>query len=147
MSSQATTATRIEIGPAEAGDRESVQHLWETCGLGRAAPDEWQALMEGATSVVLVARQGGDLAGAAVATFDGWRAYIYHVAVAPAHRRQGIGHELMASAEQYLLSAGARYVYVMVNQENTEGLALVASASYLPEGEIVLAKRLATRLT
>lgn len=142
-----TTRLAIQIRPADAADRSAVQELWESCGLTRAAPDEWEALMASPNTVVLVAEGEGELQGAAVATFDGWRAYIYHVGVAPGARRQGIGHELVTSAEQYLLSAGARFVYVMVHEENTEGLALVGSIGYLPEGEIVLAKRLASRVT
>ena len=89
---------------------------------------------------------GGDAVDAfLVAAFDGWRAYIYHVAVAGDVRRQGLAHDLMAEAERYLLSAGARHVFVTVHEDNTEGLALVGATGYLPEGEIVLAKRLASR--
>jgi ribosomal protein S18 acetylase RimI-like enzyme len=94
---------------------------------------------------VLVAEAGGTIAGAGVATFDGWRAYIYHVAVSPRHRREGVGHDLMEEAEQYLVSAGARFVYVMVHEENTEGLALVGANGYLPDGDLVLTKPLASR--
>ena len=137
---------RIMIRPAESREREDVQRLWEASGLSPTALDEWDALTSGATTAVLVAEDGGGLVGAAIAAFDGWRAYIYHLAVAARARRQGIGADLMASVEQYLLSAGARYVYVMVNEDNTEGLALVGSLGYLPEGDMVLVKRLATRV-
>lgn len=34
-------------------------------------------------------------------------------------------------------------VFVMVHQEDTDGLALVGEGGYLPEGEIVLTERLA----
>lgn len=136
----------VSIRMAEAADREAIQRLWEISGLSRAAPDEWEALTSGTTTVVLVAADGGEVVGVAIASFDGWRAYLYHLAVAEQHRRHGVGHDLMERAEQYLLSAGARQVYVMVHQENTEGLALVGSLGYLPEDEIVLAKRLATRV-
>jgi ribosomal protein S18 acetylase RimI-like enzyme len=142
-----TTAAAISIRPAEAGERDAIQALWEDCGLGRAAPDEWDTLMSGETTAVLIAEDGGQVAGTAIASFDGWRAYIYHVAVAETHRRQGLAHRLIEAAEQYLLSCGARYVFVTVDQDNTEALALVASEGYLPEGEIVLAKRLATRFS
>jgi ribosomal protein S18 acetylase RimI-like enzyme len=111
-----------------------------------AAADEWDALIAGPTTAVLLATDGGELLGTAIASSDGWRAYVYHVAVAPEHRGEGLGHRLMDQAEQYLLSAGARYVYVTVQQDNTEGLALAASQGYLPEGEIVLVKRMATRV-
>jgi ribosomal protein S18 acetylase RimI-like enzyme len=141
-----STLVDIEIRPAATPeDVARIQSLWDACGLGRAEPDEIDALMENATTALLVAMDAGQAIGTAIASFDGWRAYIYHVAVAPGTRREGLGHRLMAEAERYLTSAGARYVYVTVNQENTEGLALVAATGYLPEGEIVLTKRLATR--
>lgn len=141
------TATALTIRPAEAAERDAIQDLWDDCGLGRAAPDEWQALISGDTAVVLVAADGSRVVGTSVASFDGWRAYIYHVAVLSGWRRQGVAHQLIEAAEHYLASAGARYVFVTVDQERPEALALVASAGYLPEGEIVLTKRLATRLT
>lgn len=135
----------ISIRAAEDNDREHVQRLWDGCGLGRIAADEWEALMAAPTTAVLLAESGESLVGTAVASCDGWRAYIYHVAVAEEHRRSGVGYDLMAQAEKFLTSAGARYVHVMVQQENTEGLGLVGSIGYLPEGEIVLTKRLAVR--
>jgi ribosomal protein S18 acetylase RimI-like enzyme len=140
-------ATALTIRPAEPADHDALQALWDDCGLGRATPDEWDALMSGNTAVILVAVDRSRIVGTSVASFDGWRAYIYHVAVASGWRRQGIAHQLIEAAEQYLLSGGARYVFVTVDQERPEALALVASEGYLPEGEIVLAKRLATRMT
>lgn len=136
---------RVSIRPADANDCDGIQELWRAAALSPAAIDEWQALIGGATTAVLVAEDERGIVGAAIATFDGWRAYIYHVAVAERVRHQGIGYDLMGHAEQYLLSAGARFVYVMVNEANTEGLALVGSLGYLPEGDLVLVKRLASR--
>ena len=140
-----TVMGAVSIRAAEDEDREHVQQLWDGCGLGRIATDEWDALMADPSTAVLLAEDGETLVGTAVTSFDGWRAYIYHVAVDEKHRRSGVGYDLMAQAEQFLTSAGTRYVHVMVHQENTEGLALVGSIGYLPEGEIVLTKRLAAR--
>jgi ribosomal protein S18 acetylase RimI-like enzyme len=134
------------IRPAERRDHDEVLELWDHAGLGKTAPDEWEALIGGPTSAVLVADDAGDLAGAIVATYDGWRAYVYHLAVSPWRRREGIGDALMREAELYLTEAGARHVYVMVSEANTEGLALVTKNGYLPEGDMVLAKRLAVRV-
>jgi ribosomal protein S18 acetylase RimI-like enzyme len=136
----------IEIRPATADQREAVQQLWDEAGLARATPDEWDAIQAGETTALLVALDGDRPVGAAIASFDGWRAYVYHVAVAADHRGQGLGRELLRQAEQFLLSAGARNVFVTVHEQNTEGLALVASEGYLPEGELVFVKRLATRV-
>jgi ribosomal protein S18 acetylase RimI-like enzyme len=140
------TIQPVQLRPATAGDSDRVQRLWEEAGLHRMAPDEWAALASGSTSVVLVAEDAGELVGAAIAAFDGWRAYIYHVAVNQGHRGRGLGRQLMRQAEQFLLSAGAQHVFVMVHEQNTEGLALVGSDGYLPEGEFVFVKRLATRV-
>lgn len=138
------TIAGVEIHPATASDHAAVQQLWESNGLEAATSDEWDALMSGAMGAVLLAVYEGSIIGTGVATFDGWRAYIYHVAVHDEHRRHGIAHELLAAAEQYLMNAGARYVYVAVDQDNPEALALVGSAGYLPGGEMVLAKQLNT---
>jgi ribosomal protein S18 acetylase RimI-like enzyme len=142
-----TMRVAAAIRPATMEDRDAVQRLWDDTGLGRAAPDEWEALMSGSTAVILVAELEGAIAGTAIASFDGWRAYIYHVAVEAERRQQGIGHQLMEEAERYLHSTGARFAYITVHQENTEGLALGATLGYLPEGEIVLGKRIAVRAT
>ena len=139
------TQGRFEIRPAGPGDVRAIQQLWDSCGIGRIEADEMDALLGAETTAVLAAVGGGQVVGTAVAAFDGWRAFIYHVAVAGDVRRQGLAHDLMAEAERYLLSAGARHVFVTVHEDNTEGLALVGATGYLPEGEIVLAKRLASR--
>lgn len=139
---QMTTRLQTNTRTAEHADAPAVQALWERCELARAEQGEWDALIDGPTSTVLVAEYEGDIVGSVVATFDGWRAYVYHVAVAPHVRRQGVGASLIAEAEQYLLDAGARYVYTAVHEENTDGLAMAVGAGYLPEGERVLAKTL-----
>ena len=135
----------VEIRPAVPEDVSAIQELWDASGLGRAERDEMEALMGSPTAAVLVAPHDGAIVGTVVATFDGWRAYIYHLAVAEADRTRGVGHRLLVEAERYLTSAGARYVYVTVHQDNTEGLALVGATGYEPEGEIVLTKQLARR--
>lgn len=140
-----TNAPPSTIRSAQPGDREQVSGLWVAAGLAPATADQWNALMIGGTTGVLVAEEGGRVVGAVVAASDGWRAYIYHLAVEEGYRRRGIGQRLMGDAEQQLLSTGARHVFVAIHQDNTEGLALAGTMGYLPEGEIVLAKRLATR--
>lgn len=142
-----TAPVATTIRPATEADHQAVLDLWERSSLSAAAPDEWSALIGGDTSVVLVSEEENRITGTAIASFDGWRAYIYHVAVDPGMRGNGLGHALLEEAEQYLLSAGARHVFVAVHEDNTEGLALVGSEAYVPDGEIVLTKRLATRVS
>ncbi len=124
-------------------DHDAVVQLWAEVGLGRTTEEEWDALVSGPSSIVLLAESGG-LAGTAVAAFDGWRAYVYHVAVAPECRGMGLARELMDEAERHLTVAGAQRIYLMVKETNTAGLALAAFAGYLPEGDITMVKEIAS---
>lgn len=139
----ATSVQPATIRAAGMANRDAIQSLWVSTGLEPATPEEWTALLDGGTSTVLMAERDDQLVGAAIAGFDGWRAYIYHIAVSPSYRRQGVGRALIEESERYLRSAGARDVFVMVHQDDTDGLALVGEGGYLPEGEIVLTRRLA----
>ena len=136
------TGSMASVRRAQLHEREAVNALWDSAGLARIEQDEWRTLVTGMIGTVLVAEMDGRLAGAAIAAFDGWRAYIYHVAVGEAYRQRGIAHELMSRAERHLEDRGASNVYVMVDQQNTAGLALVGSTGYLPDGEMVLMKAL-----
>ena len=137
------TSRMGSVRRAQLHEREAANALWDAAGLARIEADEWRMLVTGPVGTVLVAEMDGRVAGAAIAAFDGWRAYIYHVAVAEAFRERGIARELMSKAERHLADRGATNVYVMVDQGNTAGLALVGSTGYLPEGEIVLVKTIA----
>ena len=124
-------------------DQGPVSRLWEETGLGRTEDREWAALVAAPSATVFVAEEEGRLVGAAVASYDGWRAYIYHVAVAPEFRRQGLGRDLMQAAQRYLSDRQARRAFVMVNEANAAGLALASLAGFEPERDIVFAKELA----
>jgi ribosomal protein S18 acetylase RimI-like enzyme len=136
------TMSETTVRRALPGEQDRVVALWADAGLAAPTAEEWTTLAERNTSVLLVAEAAQELVGCAVATFDGWRAYIYHVAVAEVARHGGVAHALMEAAESYLQDAGAQYVYVMVPEENTAGLALAGSTGYSPEGDLVLSKAL-----
>jgi ribosomal protein S18 acetylase RimI-like enzyme len=136
------TATHTEIRQGHVADQSEVEALWLHAGLSVPSADEWKALTQGNTAALLIAEHAGRIVGAAVATFDGWRAYIYHVVVADDVRRGGIAQQLMRTSEDLLRQAGAYCVFVMVPVGNTRGLALVSSTGYLPDGDTVLRKEL-----
>jgi len=131
----------VDIRRANSSDHDSLVDLWVDTGLGRLGEAEWDVLVAHPAAAVLVAEEGEDVLGAAVASFDGWRAYIYHVAVAESARHHGVARALMDEAAEHLFGEGASAIYVMVNEENTGGLALAAAGGYMPEGEIVLVRQ------
>jgi ribosomal protein S18 acetylase RimI-like enzyme len=136
------TLMKWAVRRAGHGDRDAVLKLWESVGLSSADENEWQALTHGAAAKLLVSHEGEQLAGSVVVAFDGWRAYIYHIAVAPFARARGLGRALLAEAEADLRTQGARRAYVEMSDANTAGLALCASSGFEPEGDIALVKEL-----
>jgi ribosomal protein S18 acetylase RimI-like enzyme len=135
----------LQFRPGLPDDRHRVEALWEDVGLGTTTIGEWATLVAGPTATVLVAEEEGELIGAGVGSFDGWRAYIYHVAVAEKHRHSGAGRALIHELERGLAKAGAQRVFVTVAEENTAGMALAASSGYQPIGEVAFVKEFVSR--
>jgi ribosomal protein S18 acetylase RimI-like enzyme len=68
----------------------------------------------------LVAEYNGEIIGTVIGGFDGRRAMIYHLAVQPDYRRQGIGAALMHEVETRIWAKGALKIYLMMNSEHPE---------------------------
>ena len=113
------------IEAAGAGDAGAVVALWDACGLTRPWNDahaDFALAVAGPASAVLVAREGGALAGSVMVGFDGHRGWVYYLAVAPGRRRGGIGRALMAAAEVWLRVRGAPKIQLMVREDNAAAL-------------------------
>jgi ribosomal protein S18 acetylase RimI-like enzyme len=55
---------------------------------------------------------------------------MYRLAVAPEHRRQGLGTALVERGEHHLTTLGARRVAVLVMDDNADATAFWRSAGY-----------------
>lgn len=131
----------MEIRLATSADHETIAALWEEARLPTVDIEEWDSLIASPNAMILLAEHEGALSGAVVASFDGWRAYIYHIAVVPGRRRTGVAVALMQEAERRLRDLGARGILTLVNESNAPGLALTKSLGYeVQAGELVLAK-------
>jgi GNAT superfamily N-acetyltransferase len=108
--------------------------------------DEGLALMAVRNpGLVLVATVDGAVVGSALGGWDGRRGWIYHVAVAPDHRRRGIARQLVERVEGGLRAAGCRKVNVMVQDGNGEGEAFWTAAGYTPNAARQLGRELGGR--
>lgn len=132
----------MRIRTATLFDHDGAFQLWKAVGFPTVAEEEWYSIVGNPATFALVAEADDKIVGAVIASFDGWRAFIYHVAVDPVARGQGIAKALMSEAETRVSAAGARNIYAMVQGEKEAGLALATVMGYEPDGELVLVKPL-----
>ena len=68
-----------------------------------------------------VDERDGRITGVIIAGHDGRRGYIYHTAVSPDHRHQGIGTALVEAALHALTDEGIAKVALVVFARNADG--------------------------
>jgi N-acetylglutamate synthase len=109
------------------GDYDAVYALWKSSeGVGLSAADSREniaSFLSRNPGLSFVAEVEGVLAGALLCGCDGRRGFLYHMAVAPAHRRAGIGGALVRQCLQALAGIGMRKCHLFVLAENAAGRA------------------------
>lgn len=96
-------------------------------------PAKVVALIERDPEAVLIAEIDGETAGTLIAGWDGWRAHLYRLAVAPARRRQGVGTVLIRAAEERFAKFGAFRADAMVLHDNVLAHHAWSAAGYAPQ--------------
>jgi aminoglycoside 3-N-acetyltransferase I len=102
----------------------------ETYGKARPGPDYFQRLLSSDYFIAVVAMKGkkvvGALAGYELQKFEQERSeiYIYDLAVAEAHRREGVATALILELKQIAAARGAYVIYVQADLGDDPAIAL-----------------------
>ena len=109
------------------GDYAAALELWQNAGAGvrlgpSDAPQEIEKKLQRDPDLFLVAELDGRLVGTVIGGFDGRRGLVYHLAVAPSERGQGIGSLLMNELEERLRRKGCIRCYLLVTLDNTSAM-------------------------
>ena len=116
----------MAIRPMTIDDYNRVWALWMSCrNMGFNDLDDSregiERFLKRNPATCFVAETGGNLAGVILAGHDGRRGYIYHMAVAEAHRRQGIGSALVDRCLGALKHEGINKVALVAFRDNEAG--------------------------
>jgi ribosomal protein S18 acetylase RimI-like enzyme len=98
--------------------------------------DDIERLVADSPAALLVAELEGEIVGALIVGWDGWRGNMYRLAVSAEHRREGIGLALIRAGEDYLRQCGARRVTALVAFDDEAAGAFWESAGYPCDREI-----------
>jgi ribosomal protein S18 acetylase RimI-like enzyme/AcrR family transcriptional regulator len=126
-------------------DTEPVVALWMECGLTRAWNDPRKDIARKLgvqRDLFLVAEAGGRVVGTAMAGYDGHRAWVNYLAVAPALQGRGLGRRLMAEVERLLLERGCPKVNLQIREGNEPVMEFYRALGYERDAAVSFGKRL-----
>jgi ribosomal protein S18 acetylase RimI-like enzyme len=134
------SAQETQVRTSQAADLPKVLTLWEEARSEHASiPDrieDLRGLIEDSPAALLVAEREGEIVGALIAAWDGWRGNMYRLAVREDCRRRGIGMLLTRAGEEYLHSRGARRVTALVALDDADAGGFWDAAGYPQDEEI-----------
>jgi RimJ/RimL family protein N-acetyltransferase len=114
-------------------DYDAVLPLWQAVGFAPDYRDSREALRRKLycdRGPFLAAEMDGRVVGTAMASWDGRRAWVYRVAVDPAHQGKGIGRRLMAELETRLERLGAQSAALLVSPQNQRAIQFYSRRGY-----------------
>jgi ribosomal protein S18 acetylase RimI-like enzyme len=127
-------------------DEAAVVALWERVFPGEPAWDDGRIAIDRKRNhqrdLFFVAESSGTIVGTAMAGFDGYRGWIYYVAVAPEFRRRSIGTELMRTAEGALAALRCPQLNLLVRHAGIEVAGFYRALGYQVDPKICMSKRL-----
>jgi ribosomal protein S18 acetylase RimI-like enzyme len=129
----------VEYRTATAADADDILKFWATAAEDAHRPpdsaDAVRRLIARDPRALIVAVDNEMVVGSIIAGWDGWRCHLYRLAVAPTHRRQGIGRELVARAEAAFAEYGGTRADAMVLDDNSDAHRVWGAAGYAAQPE------------
>ena len=128
----------MTVRSARQDDLDAVLALWGGARSAHAVTEDTPERVAGliASESLLVAEDGGEIVGALIAAFDGWRGNMYRLAVVPSRRRRGIARLLVEAGEARLRARGAPRVTALVAFDDAAARGFWEAVGYGADAEI-----------
>ena len=123
----------IVLGPAVPEQFTEVLSFWRAATEVASSTDDvagLTALRQHDPDALIVATDDGVIVGTVIAAWDGWRAAFYRLAVAPSHRRLGLGRALVEAGEAKVRTNGARRLSLYAVELHPGAMAFWDAAGY-----------------
>lgn len=123
-------------------DYDAVYALWLSCkGMGLNNLDDSregiERFLKRNPETCFVAEKDGVIVGAIMVGTDGRRGYIYHTAVNPGLRRQGIAKSLVDTALEALKKLGINKAALVVFERNSDGNRFWESVGFTVRNDLI----------
>ena len=132
--------TTITLGPARIGDAPGIANLSRQFiepGLPwRWTPPRVAAHMRQRENLVVVAKDGRELVGFAMAQFHTETVHLTLIGVVGSRQRQGLGRQLLAWVEDSAIIAGLFKIHLEVRAGNQEARRFYAVLGYTESGSV-----------
>ena len=133
-------------------DYPVVYELWLSCkGMGLNDVDDSESgiarFLERNPTTCFVSETDGKLTGVIMAGSDGRRGYIYHTAVHPSYRKQGIGSSLVRAVLESLKQLGISKVALVVFEKNKDGNAFWKKQGFTVRNDLIYRNRSLVEMT
>ncbi len=136
----------LRVRPYQERDEEAVVYLWQM-----VFPDDppWndpslviQRKLSVQRDLFLIGEMDRRVVATVIGGYDGFRGWVYHLAVVPDHRRNGIGRAMMNEIEAKLKILGCTKLNLQVRSTNVDVIEFYKRLNYLFEDRVSFGKRL-----
>jgi len=118
------------MGPMRPEDLDQIVRLEELCFSNPWSRYVFEAALISPLVYTLVLRNGDEVLGYLMAFFQGPGFEIGNIAVAPSHRRRGLGHRLMSEALRVAVEGGRQTAGLTVRESKTDAIQLYRSFGF-----------------
>ena len=135
-------AKSVRLRALHMDDHAACLELWHQCdGVAVRMWEDASAmtrLIERNPAMSCAAEVAGRLVGTVLCGNDGWRGWLYHVAVDPAWRRRGLATALVRRAQAELARAGIRRVHALLLSGNRDAMQFWSAAGWRQREDLSL---------